>query len=77
MTLSSLNLTIYKKDKAPDFVIGGLKIKLDDVKDYVNNDGYLLLDLLKSDKKYENTTGYYLKINDFYYNKRFEGKKPF
>ena len=72
MTLNSLNISIYKKEKAPDYVIGGCKIKLDDVKDYVNKDGYLILDLLKSSQTYENTSGYYLKINDFYYKKKNE-----
>ena len=76
MTLNSLNLTIYKKEKAPDYVIGGLKIKLEDVKDYINKDGYLFLDLIKSNQDYANTSGYYLKINDFYYKKQFE-EKPF
>lgn len=72
MTLNSLNISIFTKEKAPGYVIGGCKLKLEDLKDYVNKDGYLFLDLLKSEKQFENTSGYYLKINDFFYKKRTE-----
>ena len=52
--------TITKRENAPDFVFGSFGFIYDNLKDYVNDKGYINFDILKSKEG-----GYYVKISDF------------
>lgn len=55
-----MNITIKKRDGSPDFVLGSFGLKLDDLKQYVNDKGYVNFDILKG--KYGNN---YIKVNEY------------
>lgn len=52
--------TIKKRENAPDFVWGSFGYKLDDLKEYVNEKGYINFDILAGKEG-----GYYVKVNDY------------
>lgn len=53
--------TIKRRDNAPAFVFGSFGYKYSDLKEFVNDKGYINFDILSS-KDGEN---YYVKVNDF------------
>ena len=53
--------TIKRRDNAPGFVFGSFGLKLEDLKAYVNDKGYVNFDILAN----KDNTGYYVKINDY------------
>ena len=55
-----MNISIKKRDKSPDFVLGSGGFKPEDLKEYINSKGYINFDLLKGKE-----SGYYLKISDY------------
>lgn len=54
-----MNITIKKREGSPDFVLGSFGLKLDDLKQYVNDKGYVNFDIIKG--KYGN----YIKVNEY------------
>ena len=52
--------TIKKRKNAPDFVFGSFGYKLDDLKEYVNDKGYINFDILSGKEG-----GYYVKVSDY------------
>lgn len=56
----SKTATIKKRENAPDFVVGSFGYKLEDLKQYVNDKGYINFDILKGKEG-----GEYVKINDY------------
>lgn len=52
--------TIKKRENAPDFVFGSFGYKLDDLKEYVNDKGYINFDILAGKEG-----GYYVKVSDY------------
>lgn len=49
--------TIKKRENAPDFVFGSFGCKLEDLKPFVNDKGYINFDILAGKE-----SGYYVKI---------------
>lgn len=58
--MTTPTFTIKKRESAPDFVFGSFGCKLEDLKDYVNEKGYVNFDILKSKEG-----GYYVKVSDY------------
>lgn len=58
--------TIKKRENSPGFVFGSFGCKLDDLKDFVNDKGYVNFDILAT----KDNTGYYVKVSDFGINKK-------
>lgn len=58
------NITIKKREGSPDFIIGSFGLKYDELKEYVNNKGYINFDIIKG--KYGN----YIKISEYGLNKQ-------
>lgn len=52
--------TIKKRENAPDFVFGSFGYKLEDLKPFVNDKGYINFDILAGKEG-----GYYVKVNDY------------
>lgn len=52
--------TIKKRNNAPDFVFGSFGCKLEDLKAYVNDKGYVNFDILAGKEG-----GYYVKVSDY------------
>lgn len=52
--------TIKKRENAPDFVWGSFGYKLEDLKEYVNEKGYINFDILAGKEG-----GYYVKVSDY------------
>lgn len=65
------NITIKKRDGAPEFVLGSFGLKYDELKDYVNDKGYVNFDILKGQY------GDYIKVSEYGLNKKEEGEIPF
>ena len=57
-TMATFN--IKKRENAPDFVFGSFGCKLNELKDFVNDKGYVNFDILKGKEG-----GYYVKISDY------------
>lgn len=53
------NITIKKRDGAPDYVFGSFGFKYDDLKEYVNDKGYVNFDILKGQY------GDYIKVSEY------------
>ena len=56
-----MNMTVKKREKAPDFVVGSFGCKFGDLEPYVNSKGYINFDLLKG--KEEGTL--YVKVSEY------------
>lgn len=54
-----MNIPIKKREGSPDFVLGSFGLKLDDLKQYVNDKGYVNFDILKGQY------GNYIKVNEY------------
>lgn len=76
-----MNVSIYKKDKrTPDFVLGTGKMQLEELKEYADANGVIYFDLLKSTGVYDRSSGFYIKVSDYYFKKNQETqntKTPF
>lgn len=53
--------TIKRRDNAPAFVFGSFGYKYSDLKEFVNDKGYVNFDILAT----KDNTGYYVNINDY------------
>ena len=51
---------IKKRENAPEFVFGSFGCKLEDLKAFVNDKGYINFDILKGKEG-----GYYVKVSDY------------
>lgn len=56
----STTFTIKKRENAPEFVFGSFGCKYEELKDFVNQKGYVNFDILKSKEG-----GYYAKVSDY------------
>lgn len=55
-----MNISLYKREGSPDFVLGSGGVKYEDLKAFVNSKGYVNFDLLKGKEG-----GFYIKVSDF------------
>lgn len=58
--MATKTATIKKRENAPDFVFGSFGYKLEDLKEYVNDKGYINFDILAGKEG-----GYYVKVSDY------------
>lgn len=65
------NITIKKRDGSPDFVLGSFGFKYDDLKEYVNDKGYVNFDILKGQY------GDYIKVSEYGLKKNVPEDIPF
>ena len=56
-----MNMTVKKREKSPDFVVGSFGCKFGDLEAFVNSKGYINFDLLKG--KEPNTL--YVKVSEY------------
>ena len=67
-----MNIPIKKRDYSPEFVIGSFGVKYEDLKPYVNDNGYVNFEVLKG-----KNDGYYVKVSDYGLNKLGTKEIPF
>ena len=66
-----MNVSIYKKDnRTPDFVLGTGKMQIEELKEYADANGVIYFDLLKSTGIYDRSSGFYIKVSDYYFKKK-------
>lgn len=56
-----MNMTVKKREKAPDFVVGSFGCKFGDLEPFVNSKGYINFDLLKGKEE----GSLYVKVNEY------------
>lgn len=52
--------SIKKRENSPDFILGNFGCKYDELKEFVNDKGYVNFDILKGKEG-----GYYVKVSDY------------
>lgn len=56
-----MNISVKKREKSPDYVLGSFGFRLEEIKQYVNSKGWVNGEILKT--KYNE--GMYIKISSF------------
>lgn len=56
-----MNMTVKKREKAPDFVVGSFGCKFSDLEAYVNSKGFINFDLLKGKEE----GSLYVKVSEY------------
>lgn len=56
-----MNMTVKKREKSPDFVVGSFGCKFDDLEAFVNSKGWLNFDLLKGKEE----GSLYVKVSEY------------
>ena len=67
-----MNITVKKRENAPDFVLGHFGVKYEDLKPFVNDKGYINGDVLAGKEG-----GIYIKISDYGIKKSDDEEIPF
>ena len=56
-----MNMTVKKREKSPDFVVGSFGCKFGDLEAFVNSKGYINFDLLKGKEE----GSLYVKVSEY------------
>lgn len=56
-----MNMTVKKREKSPDFVVGSFGCKFGDLEPFVNSKGYINFDLLKGKEE----GSLYVKVSEY------------